>query len=120
MPSLKTLTRFLFALSILIAFGAVGNVQRSLKTTSSEAESDFGPVMRAYLGYLANEQEVVDDRISRREISPAYYRRNSNRIGALRMMAIKLVRQSGNDYVPELEAVTVDELGTLFEKPPKL
>lgn len=33
-------------------------------------------------------------------------------------MAIKLVRESGNDYVPELEAVTVDEFRTLFEKPP--
>jgi hypothetical protein len=34
-------------------------------------------------------------------------------------MAIRLVRQSGNDYVPELEAVTQDEFGTLFENPPK-
>ncbi len=33
-------------------------------------------------------------------------------------MAIRLVRQSGNDYVPELEAVTSEELGTLFETPP--
>ena len=80
--------------------------------------SNFGPVMRAYLGYLSNEQEVVDDRNSRREISAVYYRRNLNRIRALRQMAIKLVRDSGNDYVPELEAVTVDELRTLFEKPP--
>jgi hypothetical protein len=75
--------------------------------------------MTAYLGYLSNEQEVVDDRASRREITGAYYRRNSNRIHALRQMAIHLVRQSGNDYVPELEAVTADELGTLFEIPPR-
>ena len=34
-------------------------------------------------------------------------------------MATQLVRQSGNDYVPELEAVTQDELGTLFENAPK-
>src|SRR5690349_3316005 len=47
------------------------------QTRSSEDE--FGPVVRAYLGYLKNEQEVVDDRVSRREISPGYYRRNSNR-----------------------------------------
>jgi hypothetical protein len=73
--------------------------------------------MRAYLGYLSNEQEVVDDRASRREITGVYYRRNLSRIRALRQMAIRLVRQSGNDYVPELEAVTQDEMGTLFEKP---
>jgi hypothetical protein len=35
-------------------------------------EEEFGPVVRAYLGYLRDEQEVVDDRVSRREISPAY------------------------------------------------
>jgi hypothetical protein len=75
--------------------------------------------MTAYLGYLSNEQEVVDDRASRKEITAAYYRRNSNRIGALRQMAVRLVRQSGNDYVPELEAVTTDELGTIFERPPR-
>lgn len=79
---------------------------------------EFGPVVRAYLGYLRDEQEVVDDRASRHEISPQYYRRNSNRIRALRQMAISLARESGNDYLPELEAATRDELGTLFEKPP--
>src|SRR5258708_16218136 len=80
--------------------------------------ANFGPVMRAYLGYLSNEQEVVDDRNSRREISAAYYHRNSNRIRALRQMAIKLVRDSGNDYVPELEPLTLPHLPTLFPNPP--
>src|SRR5260370_21731727 len=67
---------------------------------------------------MRKEEEGVDERNRRREVSAAYYRRNSNRIRELRQMAIKLVRDSGNDYVPELEAVAVDELRTLFEKPP--
>jgi hypothetical protein len=83
-----------------------------------QPDQEFGPVMTAYLGYLSNEQEVVDDRASRREITPGYYRRNSNRIQALRQTAIRLVRQSGNDYVPELEAVTTEEFKTIFEQPP--
>jgi len=119
MPTLTSSGRFLFAVSIVLAFGGITVAQRSLSTSMSDDSSDFGPVVRAYLGYLSNEQEVVDDRISRREITVAYYRRNSNRIRALRQMAIRLARQSGNDYLPELEAVTLDELGTLFEKPPK-
>ena len=118
MPNLRNLPRLLFALTIVLGFSAVGVAQRSLGNTSMDDNSSFGPVMQAYLGYLANEQEVVDDRVSRREISAAYYHRNSNRIRALRTMAIRLVRQSGNDYVPELEAVAPDELRTLFEKPP--
>ena len=40
---------------------------RAFQNQSSDQE--FGPVVRAYLGYLKNEQEVVDDRVSRREVS---------------------------------------------------
>ena len=87
--------------------------------TTRTSDSEFGPVVRAYLGYLRNEQEVVDDRVSRREISGGYYRRNSNRIKALRQMAIRLARDTHNDYLPELEAVAPDELGLLFERPPQ-
>jgi hypothetical protein len=76
--------------------------------------------MRAYLGYLRNEQEVVDDRVSKREITRAYYHRNSSRIRALRQIALRIVRNSGNDYVPELEAVTRDEMRNIFERPPAL
>ena len=83
-----------------------------------EEDASLGPVVSAYLGYLRNEQEVVDDRVSRREISRAYYRRNSNRIRALREIAIRIARETRNDYLPELEAVAGDELGTLFEHPP--
>ena len=115
MAILRALSRLLIACSILLAPGLLAAAHGQSK---GDNRSNFGPVMRAYLGYLSNEQEVVDDRNSRREISAVYYRRNSNRIRALRQMAIKLVRDSGNDYIPELEAVAVDELRTLFEKPP--
>lgn len=82
-------------------------------------DAQFGPVVRAYLGYLRNEQEVVDDRASRREINAVYYRRNSNRIRALRQMAMRIARETENDYLPELEAVAGDELRLLFEHPPR-
>jgi hypothetical protein len=112
-PLFACCSTFLFLL--LAGSAAIAQTSKSSVTRDTE----FGPVMRAYLGYLRNEQEVVDDRASRREITGTYYRRNSNRIHALRQMAVRLVRESGNDYVPELEAVTVDELGILFEHPPR-
>src|SRR3954454_4693634 len=88
-------------------------------TQGPRADPDeFGPVVRAYLGYLKNEQEVVDDRASRREVSTTYYRHNSNRIRALRQMAIKLARETHNDYLPELEAVSAGEMGLLFGSNP--
>ena len=104
---------------LLVAFFAVTSVHASQSLSYSDDE--FGPVVRAYLGYLKNEQEVVDDRASRREVSSSYYRRNSNRIKALRQMAIRLARQTHNDYLPELEAVAGDELNLLFgSRPPQV
>src|SRR5688572_3508889 len=85
---------------------------------NQSSDDEFGPVVRAYLGYLKNEQEVVDDRVSRREVSAAYYRHNSNRVKALRQMAIRLARESHNDYLPELEAVSAGEMTLLFGPQP--
>src|SRR5215813_8167582 len=103
----------------LVSHLVLGGVALSA-TPQDKGDTEFGPVVRAYLGYLRNEQEVVDDRVSRREISRAYYRRNSNRIRALREIAMRIARESHNDYLPELEAVAGNELGTLFEHPPKI
>ena len=106
-------------LALLFAgLALIGPVSVAAQTPKKVSEAEFGPVMRAYLGYLRNEQEVVDDRASKHEINAAYYRRNSSRIRALRQMAIRIVRETGNDYVPELEAVTRAELGNIFEQPP--
>lgn len=112
MPTLKA--NFLCVLLLLAGTNATAAGFQVYQSSDDE----FGPVVRAYLGYLKNEQEVVDDRASRREISSSYYRRNSNRIKALRQMAIKLARDSHNDYLPELEAVAGNEFSLLFEKPP--
>lgn len=103
-------------ISSMILLGAASVVPAQTANTNDE----FGPVVRAYLGYLRNEQEVADDRASRHELSPIYYRRNSNRIRALRQMAVRIADETQNDYLPELEAVASDELRLLFEKPPKL
>ena len=110
-------TIFRFGVLLLVCFACLGLA--SAQETQEESDEEFGPVVRAYLGYLRNEQEVVDDRASRREINAAYYRRNTNRIRALRQIAIRIARETGNDYLPELEAAARDELGTLFERPPK-
>jgi hypothetical protein len=99
----------------------VGSASTVATAQAAHAEdSEFGPIVRAYLGYLDTEQNVVDDRVSRREVSPGYYRRNSNRIHALRAMAIKIARETDNDYLPELEAATVDEFKTIFDTPPRI
>jgi hypothetical protein len=101
---------------LLVVFSGITCVHAS--QTVFYSEDEFGPVVRAYLGYLKNEQEVVDDRASRHEVSASYYRRNSNRIKALRQMAVRLARQTHNDYLPELEAVAGNEMRLLFGSNP--
>ena len=113
-----------FLLRFAVIVVALGLFSSNVITTAASQtpggnDDEFGPVVRAYLGYLRNEQEVVDDRVSRHEVSQTYYRRNSNRIRALRQMAVRIARESRNDYLPELEAVSRDEMGLLFERPPR-
>ena len=86
-----TRTLGLFALCLFtLAICASAQTRRGARADSEE----FGPNVRAYLGYLRNEQEVVDDRASRHEINRAYYIKNSNRIKALRQMALRIDRKS--------------------------
>src|SRR5919206_4265175 len=108
-----------FVLTVFLACAACASVaaqRRSHRPRGEDAE--FGPNVRAYLGYLRDEQEEVDDRVSRREIKRSYYVHNSNRIYALRQMALQIARASDNDYLPELEAVSQGEFDQLFDVPP--
>lgn len=116
---MATLVRRLPALLLVVIF--TFSCIEAGQGSRASSDEEFGPVVRAYLGYLRNEQEVVDDRASRHEVSASYYRRNSNRIKALRQMAIRLARESSNDYLPELEAVAGNEFRILFgSSPPQI
>jgi hypothetical protein len=111
----RRLNRLLALTLLLLSASAVADAQGRQRAAAPDAE--FGPNVRAYLGYLRNEQEVVDDRASRREIDRRYYQHNLNRINALRQMAVRIARESGTDYLPELEAVSEAEFEQLFEEP---
>jgi hypothetical protein len=106
-------------LAALCVAGVSGAARAQGRRAAAQEESEFGPVVRAYLGYLRAQQEVVDDRVSRREITRAYYVRNLNRIRSLKQMAMRIARETENDYLPELESVALDEFGLLFDEPPK-
>jgi hypothetical protein len=121
MKGMRAEGRLLRLLALAFAVCAASSfafAQHQRRARASE-DDEFGPNVRAYLGYLRDEQEVVDDRASRREIRRAYYLHNSNRIYALRQMALRIARESKSDYLPELEAISQDEFEQLFESPPK-
>jgi hypothetical protein len=109
----------LLALAFALCAASSAAVAQHTRRAHAPEDEEFGPNVRAYLGYLRNEQEVVDDRASRQEIRREYYLHNSNRIYALRQMALRIARENKSDYLPELEAVSQPELDQLFESPPK-
>ena len=111
-PAASRAAQTIFTCALLLVCVPLVAAQRAA------GDGRYGPVVRAYLGYLRAEQEVTDARESRREVSPAYVRRNSNRIHALRLTALRIADQTRNDFLPELYAVARDELGTIFEAPP--
>jgi len=79
------------------------------------------PNIKAYLDYLKQELTVTDERISQREVNPAYIRHNYNRVSALRMFALKLANETVNDYIPEMEAIAAKEFHILFfDNPPPI
>lgn len=134
MKTKRSVCKFLFSILFGILFCNVSFAQEQTPSPAQlpqEIENknlagyekwreEFGPVVSSYLSYLDTEQLVTDDRASQREISRAYYRRNTNRISALRQVILRIARETNNDYVPELEAVAIDELHTLFEEKPNV
>lgn len=113
----------LFLVFLGLAFCSLSFAQKQKPRPTPEEKfsfEEFGPVVREYLSYLDDEQIVTDDRASRREITRDYYLRNTNRISALRQTILRIVRETGNDYVPELEAIAPDEFHTLFEETPAI
>ena len=115
MRARHVLGRYFIAGLLLLAAAAGAGAQRGRRAPATDAE--FGPNVRVYLEYLRAEQEVVDDRVSRREIDRRYYRLNSNRIRALRQMAVRIARETELDYLPELVAVAQEEFDQLFDAP---
>jgi hypothetical protein len=116
MRAKRGLSRLILLIFLVCAASSVVVAQQRARAPRAE-DAEFGPNVRAYLGYLRDEQEVVDDRVSRREVDRHYYLHNSNRIYALRQMALRLARESRNDYLPELEAVSLPEFEQLFDAP---
>lgn len=101
----------------MLICAATASAPAQASRRAPQADDEFGPNVRIYLDYLRAEQEVVDDRVSRREIDRRYYLLNTHRIRALRQVAIRIARESDNDYLPELLAVVPGEFDQLFEPP---
>ena len=77
----------------------------------AEANLDgLGPEVTAYLGFIQNEEEELESLYTAGEVSKDDYTQTRNRLTATRIAALRVVRQRGEDLVPELHVLRASEL----------
>jgi len=74
-----------------------------------------GPEVRSFLELMRHEQDELDFQIKRNEISRSEYLRAKNKIAIERESVLSLVKQRGQDEVPEIHVVVASELDQLIE-----
>lgn len=74
-----------------------------------------GPEVRAFLGLMRQEEVELDFQIRRNEIDRREYVRSKAKITILRQAVLDLVKQRGEDHVPELYVKAAPEVTQLIE-----
>jgi hypothetical protein len=77
--------------------------------------SAYGPEVRSFLDLMRHEEDELEFQIKRKEISRRDYLRAKNQIIIHRQTVLDLARESGQDNVPELHVVAIDQLDQLIE-----
>ncbi len=87
----------------------------SVRVTGRSLQSDeYGPEVKSFLEYLHHEDIELEFQIQRNEITRQGYNRAKNKIIILRQTVLGIVKQTGQDVVPELHVVASDELYQLI------
>jgi len=77
--------------------------------------SAYGPEVKSFLDLMRHEEDELEFQIKRREISRRDYLRAKNQIIIHRQTVLDLARESGQDNVPELHVVAMDQVDQLIE-----
>lgn len=81
----------------------------------SAQSNGYGPEVRSFLDLMRHEEDELEFQIKNREISRREYLRSKTKIAIHRQAVLDLVKETGNDYVPELHVVAASELEQLIE-----
>lgn len=77
--------------------------------------NEYGPEVKSFLDLMRHEDDELEFQIRHNEISRREYIRSKSRIAIHRETALKLAKESGTDYVPELHVAAASELDQLIE-----
>src|SRR5262249_37675352 len=76
----------------------------------------YGPEVNSFLDLMRHEEEELEYQILHQEILRPHYVRAKNRIAIHRQAILNIVKETGEDVVPELHIVTAAELDELIEQ----
>lgn len=85
------------------------------RPANASQANGYGPEVKSFLELMRHEEDELEYQIKHNEISRPEYIRSKNRIAIHRQTILNLVKESGNDSVPELHVAAASELDQLIE-----
>jgi hypothetical protein len=105
-----------FSLALLPALVLVGICAAGTSGLSHlPAQNGYGPVVKSFLDLMRHEEDELEFQIKHSEITRKEYVRSKNRIAIHRQTVLNLVKETSQDYVPELHVVASAEVDQLIE-----
>jgi len=102
-----SLTIRICLLILQLAFG--------LQVSARIQKNEYGPEVKSFLDLMRHEEDELEFQIKHNEISRREYVRSKSQIAIHRQTVLDLVKETGQDYVPELHVVAASELDQLIE-----
>jgi hypothetical protein len=96
---------------MLLLCGSIGNRPSSAQNGSGS----YGPEVRSFLELMRHEEDELEFQIKHNEINRKEYTRAKSCIAIHRQTVLNLVRETGQDSVPEIHVVAAAELDQLIE-----
>ena len=88
---------------------------RLLAHACERQSSEYGPEVKSFLDFMRHEEDELEFQNRHNEISRQDYLRTKLRIAIHRQTVLNLVRETGEDNVPELHIVVAPEVDQLIE-----
>ena len=99
-----------------VQIGLLIALELALGFSASGVQSNgHGPEVQSFLDLMRHEEDELEFQIRHNEISRRDYTRSKNRIAIHRQAVLNLVKETGEDYVPELHVTAAGEVDQLIE-----
>ena len=78
-------------------------------------QREYGPEVKSFLELMRHEDDELEFQIQHNEISRPHYIRAKARLAVQRQAVLDIVKETGEDVVPEIHVVTAAEIDQLID-----